>query len=113
MDKEPSGEAISQAHPEPNKAPGAAAAPNCSLNCSNEPNEESMALAKSPLGLPPPLPEGPMICQNIEWFEWPPPLFLTAVLMSSGTEFMLARSSSMEPGSACGCFSRSELRLVT
>ena len=30
-------------------------------------------------------PSGPMICQNMEWFEWPPALFLTAVLISSGT----------------------------
>ena len=37
----------------------------------------------------PPTPEllaGPMICQNIEWFECPPPLLRTAVRMSSGTE---------------------------
>ena len=26
-----------------------------------------------------------MICQNIVWFTWPPPLLRTAVRMSSGT----------------------------
>ena len=29
-----------------------------------------------------------MICQNIEWFAWPPPLLRTAVRMSSGTLLM-------------------------
>ena len=29
-----------------------------------------------------------MICQNIEWFAWPPPLLRTAVRMSSGTVLM-------------------------
>ena len=113
MDKDPSGEAISHAHPLPNNAPGAAAAPNCSLNPSNEPNDESMAEARTPLGLPPPCPEGPIICQNIEWLECPPPLLRTAVRMSSGTESMLAKSSSRDPGSASGCFWRALLRLVT
>ena len=30
-----------------------------------------------------------MICQNIEWLAWPPPLLRTAVRMSSGTVLML------------------------
>src|SRR5215212_11164569 len=89
IESDPSGFAISQHHPLPNKAPGAAAAPKLSLNSSNDPKEESMACARSPDGSPPPCPLGPMICQNIEWLEWPPPLLRTAVLMSSGTESML------------------------
>ena len=83
------------------------------MNWSKEPKDESMAAARSPEGAPPPWPDGPMICQNIEWLEWPPPLFLTAVLMSSGTESRFAMSCSRSPGSASGCFSRAALRLVT
>ena len=44
-----------------------------------------MASARSPLGSPPP--SGPMICQNMEWLTWPPPLLRTAVRMPSGTAF--------------------------
>src|SRR5215212_10578132 len=79
MERVPSALAMSHAHPLPNNAPGAAAAPHCSLKDSKEPKEESMALLKSPVGSPPPCPDGPMISQNMEWFECPPPLFLTAV----------------------------------
>ena len=32
-----------------------------------------------------------MICQNIEWFTWPPPLLRTAVRMSSGTRVDVAK----------------------
>src|SRR3712207_4762716 len=80
IESEPSGAEINHAQPEPKSAPGAAAAAHCSLNASNEPNEEFMAFASSPVGSPPPL--GLMISQNIAWLECPPPLFLTAVLMS-------------------------------
>jgi hypothetical protein len=44
-----------------------------------------------------------MIRQNIEWLACPPPLFLTAVRMSSGTDSISARSSSTLPLSASGC----------
>ena len=37
------------------------------LKASKEPKAASIALANSPVGLPPAL--GPMICQNMEWFE--------------------------------------------
>ena len=53
-----------------------------SLSLSNPPNEELIASAIAPVGAPPAL--GPMICQNIEWFAWPPPLFRTAVRMAFG-----------------------------
>jgi hypothetical protein len=50
-------------------------------------------------------PSGPKIRQNIEWFECPPPLSLTAVRISSGTDPMFTSNSSTLPGSASGCFS--------
>ena len=57
-----------------------------------EPKLDSMALARSPTGSPPPL--GFMICQNIVWLECCPPLFLIDLRMSWGTESRSARSSS-------------------
>ena len=53
---------------------------------------EVMALARSPVGSPPPL--GFMICQNMLWLAWPPPLLRTAVRIASGTLFRLRIKSS-------------------
>src|SRR5215212_2422770 len=61
IESNPSELAMSQAHPLPNKAPGAAAAPKLSLKESNDPKEESMAEPSSPEGSPPPRPLGPLI----------------------------------------------------
>src|SRR5215212_10240653 len=91
--KEPSGAATSQVQPEPKTDPGADMADHCSCRFSKEPKLDSMEVARSPTGSPPPL--GFMICQNIVWLECCPPLFLTERRMSSGTEFKSATSSSI------------------
>src|SRR3977135_499132 len=72
---------IPQAQPEPTRPTPACA--NFALKSANEPNADLMASASAPVGSPPP----PffMIFQNIEWFQWPPPLFRTAVRIFSGT----------------------------
>ena len=53
---------LRQAHPEPNRPTPAAA--NCSLNFSKSPNDDLIASASLPLGVPPAL--GPMSSQNRE-----------------------------------------------
>jgi len=53
----------SHAQPEPKRF--TAASVKASLNLSNEPKVELMALARLPTGLPPAL--GPMICQKVAW----------------------------------------------
>ena len=55
----------SHAQPEPKRV--LAAVSNFSLKASKEPKVESMALARLPVGLPPPLPAGPRISQNRAW----------------------------------------------
>ena len=77
---------ITHAQPLPKRPTPALA--NCSLNASKLPNDELIASAMAPVGAPPAC--GAMICQNIEWFAWPPPLLRTAVRMSSGTVLMCA-----------------------
>src|SRR5271169_2627775 len=66
-----------------------------------EPNADLIAPARSPVGSPPP----PffMIFQNIEWFQWPPPLLRTAVRMLSGTESRPARSFSSDMACRLAC----------
>src|SRR5271168_2873133 len=78
----------SQAQPEPKRPTPAAA--NFVLKSANEPNEDLMASANAPEGSPPP----PFFIsfQNIEWFQWPPPLLRTAVRIFSGTLSRLLRS---------------------
>src|SRR5579863_1237803 len=82
----------SQAQPEPNRPIPAAA--NLVLNSANDPNADLTAAARSPVGSPP----APffIIFQNMEWFQWPPPLLRTAVRIFSGTESSLASSWSIE-----------------
>ena len=71
-----------------------------------------LADARLPTGAPP-LP-GPMICQNMLWFQCPPPLLRTAVRMFSGTiAQLLASSSSMLFDARAGADSRALLRFVT
>ena len=65
---------------------------NCSLNESKLPNDDVIASPTLPVGAPP-LP-GPMSSQNIVWLTWPPPLFRTAVRISSGTLLMPRTRSS-------------------
>ena len=101
-------ELISQTQPLPNRPAPAAA--NCDLKASNEPNAASMALATFPVGAPPPF--GPITCQNIVWFECPPPLFRTAVRIPSGTLARSAMSSSTLLPASSGCFSSAPLSLV-
>src|SRR6476660_1804106 len=99
-----------QAQPDPNRP--TAAAENFSLNASNDPNTALIAEARLPTGAPP-LP-GPMICQNIEWLMWPPPLLRTAVRIFSGTMAQLfANSSSIVLPARSGADSSALLRLVT
>ena len=68
-------------------------------------------LAIAPEGSPPPL--GFMICQNMVWLTWPPPLLRTTVRTSSGTALRSLRSSSAVFLPRSGCFSIAPLRLVT
>src|SRR3954468_16263759 len=84
----------SHTHPDPNRP--AAAAANCSLNFAKSPNPVLIPSASLPLGSPPDF--GAISSQNIEWFQWPPPLLRTAVRTASGTELMdFIRSSSDLP----------------
>src|SRR6185437_15966292 len=99
----------SHAQPDPKRDPAAAA--NCSLSLAKLPNAEVIALPTAPLGSPP-LP-GPMICQNIEWFQWPPPLLRTAVRTDSGTELMPRIKSSRDLPASSGAFSIAAFRLLT
>jgi hypothetical protein len=81
---------MSHAQPLPNRP--IAAFLNSSFSLSKLPKAELIASAIAPVGGPPAL--GAMICQNMVWFTWPPPLFLTAVRMSSGTVLMPFSKSS-------------------
>jgi hypothetical protein len=54
-----------------------------------------------------------MISQNIVWLAWPPPLFRTAALMSSGTELIDLSRSSIDFWWSSGCLSSAAFRLVT
>src|ERR1700752_5397236 len=78
----------SQAQPEPNRPIPAAA--NFVLKSANEPKEDLIASASAPAGSPPP----PffMSFQNIEWFQWPPPLLRTVARIFSGTRSRLLSS---------------------
>src|SRR2546421_12168024 len=69
----------SQAQPLPNWL--APAASNFSLKASKLPKVLLIASATAPVGFPPLL--GPLICQNMLWFTWPPPLLRTEPLISS------------------------------
>ena len=80
-----------QAQPLPKRV--AAAVANFSLNPSNPPKVEVIASARGPVGAPPA--PAAMFCQKIEWFRCPPPLFLTAPRMLSGSAVTSARTSSM------------------
>src|SRR3954468_14653995 len=71
---------INQAQPEPNRPTPAAL--NCSRNFAKSPKALRIALPRLPPGSPPAL--GDMICQNIEWFQCPPPLLRIAVRTASG-----------------------------
>ena len=82
-----------------------------SFSLSKPPNERLIASAIAPVGAPPAL--GPMICQNIEWFTWPPPLLRTAVRMASGTLLMPFSRSSMLFDASSGAFSSAAFRFVT
>src|SRR5207237_9419682 len=72
---------INQAQPDPKRPTPAAL--NCSRNFAKSPNALLIAAPRLPPGSPPAL--GAMICQNIEWFQWPPPLFRIAVRTASGS----------------------------
>src|SRR5262245_9550210 len=101
---------MSHAQPEPNRPTPAAL--NLVLKSSTLPNALLIACATLPVGAPPPF--GPMIFQNIEWFQCPPPLLRTAVRMFSGTiAQLLASSSSRLLPARSGADSRALLRLVT
>src|SRR5688500_2425506 len=81
------------------------------LNFSKSPNAPLIASATAPVGAPPAL--GAISFQNIEWFQWPPPLLRTAALMSSGTLLMPFSRSSRLLLCSSGCLSSAALRLVT
>ena len=102
-------ELISQTQPLPNRPAPAAA--NCSLNVSNDPNAASIALDTLPVGAPPPF--ALITCQNIVWFECPPPLLRTAVRIAAGTLSRSAMSSSRPFAASSGCPSSAPLSLVT
>jgi len=67
--------------------------------------------AIAPLGGPPPA--GFMICQNMLWLTWPPPLFCTILRMSSGMAVRCRMRSSGDFVASSGCLSMAPLRLVT
>src|ERR1035437_8993281 len=100
---------MTQAQPDPNRPTPAAA--NFVLKSAKEPNADLIASASAPVGSPPP----PffMIFQNIEWFQWPPPLFRTAVRIFSGTRSRLESKRSIDRAERSACPSRALLRLVT
>ena len=64
-----------------------------------------------PDGAPPAF--GPMRFQKKEWFQWPPPLFLTAPRIPSGTAARLEINSSTDLDASSGALSSALLRLVT
>ena len=98
-----------QAQPEPKRVVAAAA--NSSLNLSKLPKVASIASLTSPVGTPPAF--GAKISQKKVWFTCPPPLFLTAVRISSGIASKLLISSSIVLLPNSGCFSIAAFRLVT
>ena len=65
---------MSHAHPLPNLVIPAFA--NFSLNASKDPKALLIASPIFPEGVPPAL--GARLSQKKLWFQWPPPLFLTA-----------------------------------
>ena len=73
-----------QSHPHPLPNCFAAFSENSFLKFSKSPKLELISSAIFPSGelLFPP---GAIIFQNSEWLEWPPPPFLTAPLIDSGT----------------------------
>src|SRR5690349_16673893 len=97
------------AHPDPNRL--VAAALNCSSSLANPPHPPSTAAARAPDGSPPAL--GAMIVQKNEWFQWPPPLFRTAVRTASGTAFRFETRSSTLRSASSGAFSIAAFRLLT
>src|SRR4029077_11636192 len=87
-------ERVSRSHVQPEPKRLTPASLTCVLRSSSEPNVESIAAARSPLGEPPPL--GLIVSQNSEWFAWPPPLLRTAVRLSSGTWSRFEISASID-----------------
>src|SRR5918996_3458808 len=92
----------SHTHPLPKRP--APALPHSSLNLSKPPNDELIASAALPVGAPPAF--GAIHFQNIEWFQWPPPLLRTAVRTASGALLMPRHRSSMLLLASSGAFSR-------
>src|SRR5215213_23813 len=90
----------SHTHPEPKRPTPAAL--KASLNFSKSPNALLIASASFPVGPPPPF--GPIVCQNCEWFQWPPALLRTAVRTASGTLFRLRSRSSSDLSASSGAF---------
>ncbi len=75
------------------------------------PKEVLIASASSPFGSLSLF--GDIICQNIEWFTCPPPLFLTVILISSGILFKSNKSSSAVFSANSGCFSMASFKFLT
>src|SRR3981081_1163056 len=72
---------ISHAQPDPKRPTPAAL--NCSRNFAKSPNAVLIAAPSFPPGSPPAL--GAIICQNMEWFQCPPPLLRIGVRTASGS----------------------------
>ena len=98
----------SHVQPEPNRFTPASLI--CALSASGSPKASLIAASSAPEGSPPP--RGCMICQNIEWFQCPPPLLRTAARLSSGIEARFVITSSIDR-SAHSVPSSAAFRFVT
>src|SRR5215207_3049966 len=98
-------------HTQPLPKRPAPAFAHSSLNLSKLPNAELIASATLPVGAPPAF--GAIHFQNMEWFQWPPPLLRTAVRIASGTLLMPRQISSTLFPWRSALFCSALFRLVT
>src|ERR1700730_9867304 len=100
---------MSHAQPEPKRdRPAALTFP---VTLAVEPNEESIADFRSPLGsLAPP---GVISSQKKEWFQWPPRLLRTGARTASGTMERSARIATGVLAARSGYFSTSPFKAAT
>src|SRR3989344_560414 len=89
MAKEPSLFLTIHVHPEPKTLKAVAEKPF--FRSSKEPKCFSINFSKSPEGSPPLF--GDIVSQKKLWFQYPPPLFLTAIFTGSDKPFRLENKS--------------------
>jgi len=87
---------------------------NWLLKAPKEPKEASMAVASSPVGLPPL--DGPITLQNSAWLTYPPPALRRGPRSASGTVSSLVSTASMpsaaRPASASASLAMAALVLA-